>query len=1257
MLHSIEKGNISAFVIQRHTPILFAEAKLTATQNYSFLLLLQAASLSSHDQTLSALPSSADLLAQRSLATSTTKDKQMDRLRESGPWLAGYIEQTMRDPSITVPLTGHYLHVVTPVKQRRMRVSDGKHSMDAMLTTAAATQVDADDDDIGVTVATLCGCILTPVQATVIPEKSYCTPTAVLLLRKIAVFPDRKLVPPTASPCVLSDSNVAQAILLNIGRSLAQLPSVAHTFEPLPKDFPPNDVMERARALTQCRARSHPPQSENIEDTTSKKELPNFNVDAEYNGMEYLSEADDDHSVSVPQHLIQTQMLPSQPDSEPDASGPANHVKDPPQSHMPSAHKHTEQSARGDTPAKSKLTTGIRDGGDSMVAPIPKPIIDTQVSSSNHDSSSHSKYHKKVMEIERPTICAESTTSGSPGNTLIKELSDVADLENDASIPFTELPQTQRFLSDDEEEDDVLGDDEKLDKTDTANKNEGYVALGGIVKDAVNIIVRNVMEASQDAYSHDTNNEQRGADAKENDSANGLMLSGQKRDVSREETEAGNDEAMSRGGNGLNTGVDNEKAPFQHGQTCALKTTSDVVIDHGTKTTIVKEKSSILRSCDPSPSFSPQDSNPRMTMPQTQLFEMEDDESEEVLENTTEEKMEHEVNDQVDERGSEAKKRIFGNDEECACKNSPDGPSTVDKGKCSEKKRKRRRRNNPSDDLTSAVIGHEADDLRAVGQQRGLEWATLPSAMKRGGAEGGKTNQNRAVCSTKVNLLKQGENEMNQLDEASVEEVETRLNETEVGVTTSEISICQQRSKRNQKSSVTVRREISLSEGSSTWKNVDTEAPKVAKFHSNQKEKKSWETRLINLSLYMQDPSRYALQKLNPSSPADNFPNIQDEHPYTPNKVRFYTQPESAQFIHDVGDMADETTNVGGTADPKVVQSDPLESESRQVNMQLENQDQVQVLTQGAETAQPVSLEPTPLSTGSRRSRRARSSRGSRGRVVTHMTRSHGRTRETDVDPISVTADVSKDVDVAGFSGNAGVPGTGNFAAPAAEPTGNVVAITVGKVVEKAVEKVVENPQIDRVVSVDVDVDISATPHVDTIMKDAGQSASDSKQVADSVKNFNKKGNFVITNKSSDLDKSEETNANVDIDIDAEMVNVQEDANNVTSAVEETTNNEGIKATFIEGEIDDAAKIVIDSGDPEVRNALAKVKADLDMIRRVRRARDRNPTAFVLFPELFKPSQLGGEALICEQKSVIVSNVDLDARSDALVGIADSAPI
>lgn len=216
----------------------------------------------------------------------------MERLRGSGPWLASYIIRTLREPTADVSLSGHYLQVVSPVKDRHLRVTDGKHSMEAMLTVDAAVNIDADEDDIGVSLNTLCGHIIALPEVTVVPELSYCAPRAILVLRKVTVFPDRKLVPPTGShSCVFTEENVMDAIRVSVGRSLAKLPSNTSGLDPIPDGFPPSGLQERAIAyakstLISQAGQSNAPVSAPIDEESSDEQhsVLDFSTRGDENG-------------------------------------------------------------------------------------------------------------------------------------------------------------------------------------------------------------------------------------------------------------------------------------------------------------------------------------------------------------------------------------------------------------------------------------------------------------------------------------------------------------------------------------------------------------------------------------------------------------------------------------------------------------------------------------------------------------------------------------------------------------------------------------------------------------------------------------------------------------------------------------------------------------------------------------------------------------------------------------------------------------
>lgn len=120
-------------------------------------------------------------------------------------------------------LDGSYLQVISAVTARRnLRVYDGLHTAEAVLSQAAASNLDADVDDLGVTTHNLVGYLVAPVAAVVVPDASTTPPTATLVLQDVRVFADQFAQrPPGALPPVDRDPDVLDCLRASVGRKLA----------------------------------------------------------------------------------------------------------------------------------------------------------------------------------------------------------------------------------------------------------------------------------------------------------------------------------------------------------------------------------------------------------------------------------------------------------------------------------------------------------------------------------------------------------------------------------------------------------------------------------------------------------------------------------------------------------------------------------------------------------------------------------------------------------------------------------------------------------------------------------------------------------------------------------------------------------------------------------------------------------------------------------------------------------------------------
>ena len=153
----------------------------------------------------------------------------MPTVQGSQPWLKPFIIASLSIPPTTPSLNANYLQVVSTVSRRNeLTVYDGQFTMPAVLTAVAATDLDADEDDSGVTTRNLLGHVLAPVQVKVLPDTNSAPPTVLLLMQSVRVLSDRTYQrPPGRIPHVYADADVCDALLAVSSRKLATFGSAA----------------------------------------------------------------------------------------------------------------------------------------------------------------------------------------------------------------------------------------------------------------------------------------------------------------------------------------------------------------------------------------------------------------------------------------------------------------------------------------------------------------------------------------------------------------------------------------------------------------------------------------------------------------------------------------------------------------------------------------------------------------------------------------------------------------------------------------------------------------------------------------------------------------------------------------------------------------------------------------------------------------------------------------------------------------------
>ncbi|CDF37421.1 unnamed protein product [Chondrus crispus] len=151
------------------------------------------------------------------------RHRTMSHMSTCTPWLKPYLMHALSPTPRSSSLDGSYLQVISAVTARRkLRVYDGLHTAEAVLSQAAASNLDADVDDLGVTTHNLVGYLVAPVAAVVVPDASTTPPTATLVLQDVRVFADQFAQrPPGALPPVDRDPEVLDCLRASVGRKLA----------------------------------------------------------------------------------------------------------------------------------------------------------------------------------------------------------------------------------------------------------------------------------------------------------------------------------------------------------------------------------------------------------------------------------------------------------------------------------------------------------------------------------------------------------------------------------------------------------------------------------------------------------------------------------------------------------------------------------------------------------------------------------------------------------------------------------------------------------------------------------------------------------------------------------------------------------------------------------------------------------------------------------------------------------------------------
>lgn len=354
----------------------------------------------------------------------------------SSPWLKSYVI-TFLSPSSTKSkpptLDGTYLQVITtPTQRRQLTVYDGQHTMEAILSPDAASFVDADHEDTGITTRNLLGHVIAPVSIDIITDMTVSPPSATLVLKEVAVFADRKHQLPVGNlENVVKDSSVAAAIQTNVGCKIGSFSTVT--------------VLQR-----------------------TDRELV---LDPDLNPSKDLAVKE----------LEALQEDPSNP--------PTDHLK-PAGAKKPAVQVEKNNKQSDDNIKEDKENDENMDGivMEDVVVEDPVEQIETKsVDNTEENDNKKDKNEKEQIEKgekrtnedidEEPTQLKRART-GENGNINEDEDTgmDMQQFDLDNPLLGTELPQTQHFGLD---EDDILGEENKEDESKTRLTDTGRKGLDG----------------------------------------------------------------------------------------------------------------------------------------------------------------------------------------------------------------------------------------------------------------------------------------------------------------------------------------------------------------------------------------------------------------------------------------------------------------------------------------------------------------------------------------------------------------------------------------------------------------------------------------------------------------------------------------------------------------------------------------------------------------------------------------------------------
>lgn len=1197
------------------------------------------------------------------------------RLRDSGPWLAPYVERMLREPSADLTLGGHYLQVVTPVRDRHLHVTDGKHSMEAILTTAAAASIDADEDDIGISVSTLCGHLIALMDILVIPDISFSAPHATLLLRKISVFPDRKLLPPAGvHPCVLTHSKVADAIRVSIGRSIAQLPSTTTTFDPLPEDFPPSGLEEQAVAFAGTLA-----SQTNVGGRPRLTQAVNADPNEHQLALDAVS--DMDANVCEPNDLAtqlptQVQVL-SQEQTQP--------------------HQTEQQKKKSENPVASNFMQWLSSDceecsphhGDS------DNNSDRRESPSNADGRNCIDREELIEIVELPQTQYVQFDSDEDEDDM-REHCNANSLEkkNEGSDKTRKRERiengkqggrgdpAEHDLRDEQDGDDVQSEQDERGEIDCP-RFSGRASRGGrLEQKRVEMKSSDRTPRSPAPSKSVIRHGETRSNANSNSPSSTGTLTG---DVKGVDANNGDDatDAYAASGARANecSGSSTTASPPGRKDGTGNLTNQQLAYDGTGDPEARESKDTVREIVRTQPRDECEDdvdqTEVAFVMPLTQCL-LDEDEGEVGEEN--EKSIDGDSNNDasISLPSSQPTHRVGTGEKQLKGFRTPTKVA-VAKSKRSSRGNTEHDTKNPIDSSNDSVeIGVVADykgrtkkrrrmmsvssgdsfttkvaEMRAVkpvcAERPGNKVRTCPHATSCRNAE---PEGHEQAAEGQPHRQETGRSNDENFDEGlpgltqKVQAIVEKINLERLPIKVIRTDVVNVESNLSTRHGVEAgkRRRLAVTDTEQSDQSGSRKKSKSpeTKYEANlcgQNTKtidKVSKNRLRYLMQHMVSPLNVPLHRLSHSTAA-NAHDSSDEPRSAEKSTGKYAATRHSMTDQGHGGVANNSVQEKARSPAEQEDMVLINEKPTQVDGQVEEQVEVQAQThgEGLEKQSP----PPPAPSVSRRGRRGRPpGRGIRGGAITRTTRS--RDKKPDTDQSTVIPVTIIDTDSADPAAESRAVENRDFVNTRKEDkaivatTDKVMAVAVEEAVEKAVEKVLEKAPTDRVVSIDVDIDMDAAPQEETSVVEPVKKGRESANAKASLKADPVSG----IEKPKVIQLADSGAKGV---ADVEMVDILRSDTERTVAMADEERDAGDATTE-----DDERSIAI---------ATAKVDAALDEIRRIRRAKDQNPIAFVLMPEIFMNPQK--DSIHPTSETHNGNDVDLDVRRRAAARIPDSAPI